>query len=196
MAKQRSYKAKTSGGTRKRTAIFKENQSLDARLRSRIRFKGDEGSIEFKIVTLSGRGSRHSRVLVVKTFRRPLTPVKEQFETLRSLKRIPELALHIPPTVRIIEDSNSMHPKLVFTDLTEGGKFLIKGVKYNFSNKPQVMSQIHELFAILHDNGYYIGTIGTGIYMPHFDAFLIQVNPATKAGVKVWVIDAGNIHRW
>lgn len=196
MSRERRVKInKSNSRKRSRNLRLTANIEVSDAVKNRMKTRGREGEISFEIVTVSRGSRRHILGLVLKSFRRPITPVEEQYTTLHGLKKIPSLAPHIPTTIRLVETPKGLHPSLLLTDLTSNGRFLIENIDYRFSNKAEVMAEVKRLEALLDQHQYYIGHIQSGVHLSMRDPFLVQVDPLTKKGIKVWIVDAGNLHK-
>ncbi|MBU0636280.1 hypothetical protein KKE06_04615 [Candidatus Micrarchaeota archaeon] len=122
-----------------------------------------------------------------------LAPIElpKQIAFFSQLREIEAVKPHIPPTTRRIK-INGEHGLLV-TDLTQRGKYLVKSfnapkrptrnIDYllkNFANAVELQEKVETLKQVAY--------LHTGVVL-YDDAFLVQVDPKTNKGIKVWIVD-------
>ncbi len=150
---------------------------------------GLEGSITFQTITAeSFAGKKKSHGFVVKTFYNPGQPPARQVRLLTALRKIPALRANVVPTARLIKTKKNEYPQIILTDLTKGGKYFVRPITFVrrlIPNYDAMNKEVRRLSEIMDRNKYY----------PARDIFLVQIDPQTRLGVKVWIVDAGSLKR-
>jgi len=167
----------------KRTSVTIRKSQLTQKIGKLMRLHGSEGTVSLVTVTLEKAGRSRDLLMALKKFKAPMQPVEEQFKILNDLKTIPGICSHVPPTVKLLEQKSG-RPRLLLTDLTASGKYLLQ--EPNLFN-PAVSKKMQELNGLLAMNGF-----GFGLSL---DAYAMQVEAATGSFVKLWIVDAGQISR-
>ncbi len=163
---------------------FETHENQDRFLKDKMRLSGLEGTISFKLVTVS-RGARYKEIcLAMKEFHDPILPVGEQFKIVAKLRAIPVVREHVPPTLRIVDGENGHHPTLFISDLTRGGRYLVaRSLDAKFLlDYQETLEKIEGLR----------GMISQHMLNAPKDCFATQYDPVDLKAVKVWIVDPGN----
>ncbi len=164
----------------------KSTQIRIRRSRNKRKYFGGEGIVSFRRVIIEKKGRKKELLMALKSFRAPSQPVETQFNILNTLRKIPELKEHIPPTIRLVKHNRKKY--LLLTDLTKNGRlYLIRGgaTLVNYKLPREVQEKLFTLIKILLSNGF----------KAYYDAFEVEMklkNKQLEFG-NIWIVDCGCI---
>lgn len=179
-------------------------KKLESQLDREMDRTGGEGTVRFySLESTRGKAVHHRRFALKRFHHRYMKPkqrtyaskllaAKHTVEVLTALRKIPGLRSNIPPTVRLVEGKKGREaPGVLLTDLTQNGRYLVlPAIHVLESAKPFYADAIRNEVTRLRAQLLVHGFTATS------DSYLLQVDPASRIPIKMWIVDATGVERF